>query len=222
MNPFFSVILPSFNRAHLLPRALESLEQQTFLDFEAIIIDDGSRDNTREVAEEFINRDKRIHYHYTPNRGLAGARNLGIEKSRGEYITFLDSDDEYLPEHLALRAEVLKAHPEIDLLHGGVEIVGNAFVADKHDPTKQVHLSECVIGGTFFIKRFLVQKLNGFGEILYGDDSDFFERSVTIGANIQKVDFPTYRYYRTESDSLCAIAERDGVEGILKFRSQAD
>jgi glycosyltransferase involved in cell wall biosynthesis len=218
MMPFFSIILPTFNRAKLVGRAIESVLQQTFADWELIIIDDGSRDNTFEVVRPFILNDERLRYHYARNRGLAMARNTGIQMSQGTYVTFLDSDDEYSPEHLAFRAEYLHAHPEVELLHGGVEVIGPEMVADKHDPSKLIPISECVVGGTFVIRRDLAERLHGFHDIAYGDDADFFTRAEKSGAIIHKINVPTYRYNRTESDSLTAIAGREGIEGITKFR----
>jgi glycosyltransferase involved in cell wall biosynthesis len=218
MMPFFSVILPTFNRAHLISGAIESVLAQSFQDWELLVIDDGSRDNTFEIIRPFVLNDGRIRYHFAHNRGLAMARNTGIQMSRGRYITFLDSDDEYLPEHLQLRTEYLKSNPEVELLHGGVEVIGSNMVADKHDPSKLIPILECVIGGTFVIRRDLVERLEGFHDVPYGDDADFFARAEQAGSIIRKIDAPTYRYNRLEPDSLCAIVERDGVEGIAKFR----
>jgi glycosyltransferase involved in cell wall biosynthesis len=218
MTPFFSVILPTFNRAHLISGAIESVLGQTFSNWELIIIDDGSGDNTFEIIRPFVLNDDRLRYHFARNRGLAMARNSGIQMSRGKYITFLDSDDEYVPEHLQFRAEYLKSHPEVKFLHGGVEVIGPKMVADKHDPSKQIPISECVVGGTFVIRRDLAEHLHGFRDIAYGDDADFFARAEIAGAIIHKINVPTYRYNRTESDSLTAIAGREGIEGIAKFR----
>jgi glycosyltransferase involved in cell wall biosynthesis len=217
-SPFFSIILPTFNRSHLIERALHSVLAQTFSKFELIIVDDGSRDDTFSLVKPIALADKRLRYHFAQNRGLALARNLGISMSNGQWITFIDSDDEYLPEHLASRARYLREDPTVDLLHGGVEIIGDAFVADKRDPTKRIALAECVIGGTFVIRRALIDRVGAYREVEYGDDAEFFDRVQARGAKIKKVEDPTYRYYRTESDSLCAIAERSGVEGILAFR----
>jgi len=200
--PFFSVIMPTFNRWKLTVRAINSLQAQTFQDWELLIVDDGSRDGTYDFVTTETDHDKRVRYHYATNRGLPMARNIGLLMSRGKYITFLDSDDEYMPEHLQIRAEYLAAHPDVELLHGGVEVIGSDMVADKHDLSKQIPISECVVGGTFVIRRDLVERLNGFRNIPYGDDADFFARAEQSGAIIHKIDVPTYRYNRMESDSL--------------------
>jgi glycosyltransferase involved in cell wall biosynthesis len=217
--PFFTVILPSFNRARLIEKAIRSVQDQSINDWELVIVDDGSIDDTFSRVAPIIREDRRMRYHYAGNRGLASARNLGIQLASGDYITFLDSDDTYKSDHLSLRAEILKHRPEIELLHGGVEIVGPDTVRDKYDPTREIPLSECVIGGTFVIGRSLVDRLQGFRDVPYGDDRDFFDRAESVGATIVKVDFPTYVYNRLEPDSMCAIVEREGVEGILRFRN---
>jgi glycosyltransferase involved in cell wall biosynthesis len=218
--PFISIILPTYNRARLVMRAIQSIQAQTFSDWELLIIDDGSRDGTYDFVTTEMHGDKRVRYHYATNRGLAMARNIGLSMGRGNYFTFLDSDDEYLPDHLAIRAEYLRAHPEVELLHGGVEVIGSDMVADKHDPSKLIPISECVVGGTFFIRRDLAERLQGFRAIEYGDDADFFERAEKVEAIIRKINAPTYRYNRMEPDSMTAIAGREGIEGIRAFRKQ--
>lgn len=98
--PFFSIIIPTYNRAHMLPKALESVYHQTFPDWECIIVDDGSTDNTKEIVQEWIDRDNRFRYIYQQNAERSAARNKGIENAKGEWICFLDSDDYYLENRL--------------------------------------------------------------------------------------------------------------------------
>lgn len=217
--PFFSVITPTFNRGRILARAIDSVLAQSFEQFEYIIVDDGSSDDTREVVAPYLAADSRIQYRYCANQGTSLARDAGASIAHGRYITFLDSDDEYLPNHLELREHILSAEPAIELLHGGVEIIGSPYVADKNNPSVLIDIRECRIGGTFFIRRDLWKRLGGFGDVRYGDDSDFFSRAELHGALIQKTDSPTYRYYRNEPDSLCRIVEAEGIDGIERYRS---
>lgn len=96
--PYFSIILPTYNRAHFLPKAIESVLAQTFEDWELVIVDDGSTDNTKEVVLAY--QDPRIVYFYQENQERSAARNNGMSKAKGDFICFLDSDDYYLPEKL--------------------------------------------------------------------------------------------------------------------------
>lgn len=98
--PTFSVIVPTYNRADLLPRCLDSVLRQTFQDFELIVADDGSTDGTRDVVEDVVARDARVRYAFQDNRGGGDARNLGASVSTGRLITFIDSDDEVAPTWL--------------------------------------------------------------------------------------------------------------------------
>lgn len=97
-NPFFSIIIPAYNRGYILPKTIGSVQTQTFVDWELIVVDDGSTDNTKEVMSGID--DSRISYVYQHNAERSAARNNGIANSKGEYICFLDSDDWYEPNHL--------------------------------------------------------------------------------------------------------------------------
>ncbi|MCP3670659.1 MAG: glycosyltransferase [Gammaproteobacteria bacterium] len=109
-----SVIIPSYNRAHLLVRAVQSVLNQTLPAQEVIVVDDGSSDHTATVmAEEFPH----CHYIKQPNRGVSAARNTGIAAASGEWLAFLDSDDEWLPSKLAAQQQLLQQQPEIKLCH---------------------------------------------------------------------------------------------------------
>jgi len=99
MDPFFSVIIPVYNRARQLCAAIESVRAQSCQDFEIVVVDDGSMDDPRGVVESF--RDPRIHFISQPNGGGGKARNTAIDRARGRFIAPLDSDDVFLPHHLA-------------------------------------------------------------------------------------------------------------------------
>lgn len=200
-NPAVSIILPTFNREKLLKRAINSVACQTFVNWELLIIDDGSSDKTAKLCSYFIGEDKRIKYFFHQNTGLPLTLNRGIELATGKFITFLGSDDEYLPEHLELRVNYLNKFPQIDLLYGGVKILGNEYIKDKNDLSKMIHLSKCIIGGTFFGKLSIFKELNGFRNIPYSEDSEFFERA-SKKYRTKKVDYPTYIYHRESKDSI--------------------
>ncbi|MBK8805292.1 MAG: glycosyltransferase [Bacteroidales bacterium] len=107
-NPYFSIILPSYNRANFIKKAISSVLQQQFRSWELIVVDDGSVDNTFEVVSSFT--DSRIVYVWQNNQERSAARNNGINAAKGEYICFLDSDDEFLPMHLQGLYDFISKH----------------------------------------------------------------------------------------------------------------
>jgi glycosyltransferase involved in cell wall biosynthesis len=117
--PFFSVIVPTYNRSALLINTIESVLDQTFQDFELIVIDDGSTDDTHERVNSFF-ESANIRYIYQKNQGQGVARNTAIKKARGEWIAFLDSDDLWLPDHLKFHYDLIRASEEkISWIHSG-------------------------------------------------------------------------------------------------------
>jgi glycosyltransferase involved in cell wall biosynthesis len=111
--PKVSVIIPTYNRAHLLPECLESVLTQSFSDFEIIIIDDGSTDNTKEVVSKYP-----VRYVYQKNQGAHAARNKAIGMAKGEYIAFIDSDDMLLKDSIKMGVEILDEYPEAGFSYG--------------------------------------------------------------------------------------------------------
>lgn len=115
-----SVIIPCYNYGRFLGETLESLFQQSYPHWEAIVVDDGSTDNTRDVAQHYIEKDARIKYVYQENQGLPSARNTGIENATGEYIQFLDSDDLLQIDKFKLQVAYLEKHPNVAMVYCGL------------------------------------------------------------------------------------------------------
>ncbi len=109
-NPLVSVIIPTFNRSHLLEKTINSVLKQTFRDFEIIIIDDGSTDNTQILLNKYSLVKLTV---LSENKGVSYARNRGIELAKGNYISFLDSDDLWETKKLEVQTEWLEKHPEV-------------------------------------------------------------------------------------------------------------
>jgi glycosyltransferase involved in cell wall biosynthesis len=118
--PRVSVIIPTYNRAHLIGEAIDSVLAQTYRDFEVILVDDGSTDNTRDVLRKY---DGQITYLYQDTQGRSKARNTGIGMATGEYIAFLDSDDVWLPHKLERQVPLLDADLAIGLIHSFTEVI---------------------------------------------------------------------------------------------------
>jgi glycosyltransferase involved in cell wall biosynthesis len=113
-TPLVSIILPTFNRAHLLPRAVNSVLHQSYANWELLIWNDGSTDNTEAVLNSYT--DIRIHYFADINKGYAHSINQLILQTRGKYLAFLDDDDEWMPSKLEKQISILHRHPDVDLI----------------------------------------------------------------------------------------------------------
>lgn len=120
-TPYFSIVIPAYNRAHLISKTLDSVLNQSYENFEVIIVDDGSTDDTEEVVKPYL-ADQRFRY-YRKNNGERGvARNFGVLKSRGEFITFVDSDDLVYPNYLSHAQELIDKHPDEVFFHTAYDI----------------------------------------------------------------------------------------------------
>jgi len=129
-DPLVSVIIPTYNRARMLPKAIDSVLNQFYKNVEIIVIDDGSTDDTKVVLAPYMNN---ILYVTTDHKGAAHARNTGMRAATGKYIAFLDSDDIYLPHKLAIQVPFIEAHPEIGMVC--TEFSGdydNGYVEEYH------------------------------------------------------------------------------------------
>lgn len=115
-NPFFSVIIPSYNRIEVLPRAIDSVLKQSYENFELIIVDDGSTDQTSEYLSQL--KDSRIKTVFQENKGVATARNKGSQIAQGKWLAFLDSDDEWLEHKLSSQYNYINNHRNVPLVHG--------------------------------------------------------------------------------------------------------
>lgn len=151
-KPLVSIIVPTYNRAHLLPRSIESLLAQTYRPIEIIVVDDGSTDNTREVVEPYLNR---IQYVGQENSGCPTARNTGILRSKGKYILFFDDDDISLPRLLEVEVRQLESS-------GAAFCHGSAVVVDDDFRISRVHVARNVSRNDLLEYEFLV------GNVFFG------------------------------------------------------
>jgi len=133
--PSVSIILPTYNREHLLSRAIQSVLNQTYQDFELIIVDDGSTDDTEKVVKNF-NCEIIKYIRHDKNKGLSAARNTGIRVAKGDYMAFQDSDDEWMPEKLEKQIRAFEtASPAVGIVYTGrYRIINNK--KDYMPPTK--------------------------------------------------------------------------------------
>jgi glycosyl transferase family 2 len=179
-----SVVIPTYQRRDLVRGAVESVLAQSFPDFEVIVVDDGSTDGTGEALDGL---DGRVRYHRRPQGGVASARNLGIRLTRGDIVAFLDSDNSWLPDHLAVLTEMLAEHPEAVAASTcpGSHVKGRKPV----DAARVVDLlPELTIGtrvghvSCVAVRRTVLLEVGGFDEELpVYEDSDLFLRLALRG-----------------------------------------
>ncbi len=122
-SPKVSVIIPAYNVDRYIEATLESLKAQTFTDFEALIVDDGSTDRTAIVVQAWIDHDSRFKLLQKPNGGLSSARNFGIRHAQGDYLAFLDADDLYSPEKLSSHLAILDRNPEVGVVYSASQAI---------------------------------------------------------------------------------------------------
>src|SRR6056297_1237246 len=137
--PKISVVIPTYNRAKFITTAINSVLDQTYRDFEIIVVDDGSTDQTQEKLESYGGRI--TNHSYTPNRGVSYARNRGIELARGEYIAFLDSDDYWKPEKLQKQFEFFQLHPDYSVVatQSLIHLIDDNLNTLKYKEKKEIH-----------------------------------------------------------------------------------
>lgn len=183
MKPFFSIIIPTYNRKNFLKIAINSALSQTFTDFELLVIDDGSTDKTKDLVKSL--KDKRIRYIHQKHSGVSSARNKGIAASRAEWICFLDSDDRFCINKLEITYNHIKKYPEYSIFHTQEAWYRNGKLLSEKKyqkkPTgfvfKDVVKLCCVSPSTVVIKKSVFKKCGYFDENLPAcEDYDFWLR----------------------------------------------
>ncbi|HLA58610.1 MAG TPA: glycosyltransferase family 2 protein, partial [Puia sp.] len=165
-QPFFSIIIPAYNRVGYLLKSLNSILAQEFSGYEIIVVDDGSTDNTKEFIADLAAINQSIKYFYKVNEERSIARNFGIMRASGTYVCFLDSDDLLYPNHLAVAYELLRTNNFPEVGHLGYEFIdasGNTTLVrnnfDKSFKVKLIH-ENIMHGNAIFIRRDIALAVN--------------------------------------------------------------
>lgn len=218
-----SIIIPAYNSATFIEKTLLSVLHQTYTDFEVIIIDDGSTDATSKIIEKWQRKDARIKYYYKPNGGVSSARNLGIEKAKGEFISFLDSDDHWERSFLEkMYSTITSGDYNITWCGFQYKIAGKV---QKRSPEK-FEIDDIIIfiiNGNWIStdswmirKSFLQDKGIKFTEgFHYGEDFEFFCKSVLTAGDLS---ITTVREYLTDYNiRRGSLSERDPLWVSMKY-----
>jgi glycosyltransferase involved in cell wall biosynthesis len=220
MVPLVSVIIPTYNRAGLVQEAIASIEAQSFRDFEILVVDDGSTDDTAEALASL--KGIRV-LRYDCRRGVAAARNLGIAEARGEWLAFLDSDDLWLTDKLARQMAYLKDRPDLLLCQTDEVWVRNGIKVNKPVSHRKVagkiflpSLERCMISpSAVVLHRRLLSDHGGFDEEMpAAEDYDLWLR-LTWRYQVGLVEVPLVVKRGGHEDQL------SGQWGIDRFRIRA-
>jgi glycosyltransferase involved in cell wall biosynthesis len=180
MGPLVSCIIPTYNRAHIVGRAIQSVLNQTYKNIEVIVVDDGSQDNTQEVVLSI--KDERVRYiRLHRNFGAAFARNIGIANARGEFVAFLDSDDYFLPEKIEKQVELMLKDESIGVCYTEVYYeLDNGELVHKESPRARGKIYEVFLTTpkiialqTFLVRKQIFEKIVFDESMKVGSDARF-------------------------------------------------
>jgi hypothetical protein len=194
VEPMVTVVVPVYNDAHRVGRAITSLQRQTWRDLEILVVDDGSTDETATVVAKHLN-DPRVRYLYKPHTGRPGTRNMGVREARGAYVGWLGSDDESFPNRIQMQVEAIRQNPDIDIVYSDGFIFQpdgtlyerrryQSFTAEEFPQLLMAGFSNVcpILDTTAVIRRDLYQRVGLYDtEFLRCQDYDFYIRTAMAG-----------------------------------------
>jgi len=231
MNPKVTVIIPTYERAHFIKSAVESVLNQTYDDFELIVVDDGSTDGTKEILEGYADK---LLYVRQQRQKRSAARNKGVSLARGEYVAFLDSDDVWFPDKLERQVPVLDNAPRNTVLvHGYKQIVDadlnpisahkkqlrrSYAQAEKGKETYEAYLrSHCIFTSTVLIRRAELLGTGNYDPLINGrEDLDLYLRLLLKGYEFAFCPEPPLVKYRLDKDRTDAAAIDESYLQVYK------
>ncbi|MCS5489024.1 glycosyltransferase family 2 protein [Algoriphagus limi] len=230
-NIQFSIIIPCYNHSKYLNDCFESILCQGFQNWEAILVNDGSKDDTEEIAKKLIKQESRIKYFYQENRGLSAARNTGMAVARGEYLLFLDADDWLYPDCLKTYSEFLKENPKSELFRCGYSYWNypDGRKYHSHNPGEDGLIYPKVLTQnigpchSILIRRDFAECFGGFDSSLKScEDWDFWIRAGKMGARMESISetLVAYRYVPNSMSrnpqvmyqALTEVSQRAGIK----------
>jgi len=228
-NPKVSVIMPVYNQEKFLKESIDSILNQTFKDFELIIINDGSTDQTSKILKQYVRKDLRIKIFFQKNQGCTKSLNYGIRQARGKYIARQDADDISLSKRLEKQVEFLERNKNIGLLGCFAQVIdeqGNKkqkilgqYTIDK-DLKRYSFWSNRFCHSTIMIIKELLHKINGYDDyFVYSQDTDLYFRLMpyTQFANLKEV----FLLYREHEDSVSKIKKKEQERFAQEARKRA-
>jgi len=213
-NPLISIITPTYNRADFIQQAVDSVLAQTYLNFELLIVDDGSTDSTRALLEPVL-EDSRVRYFYQENQGQSVARNLALSEAKGDYVCFLDSDNYWPDDKLETQIALFSQHPDYDVIYGDIITVDELGqeVTRKNMTRYSGHVARYMIRDNFVSMNTAMTRRRCFEELgamsgmrRVADDYDLWLR---FSARLRFLYVPEYfAYYRVMDDQISSDKTR--------------
>ena len=227
--PNVTVAISTYNRAHLVLAALESVFAQTYTDYDVVVVDNGSSDGTRDLLRQFGDR---IRYAYQDNTGRAGGRNRAIELAAGRFVAFLDSDDLWLPDKLERQMPVLEANPAVGLVHGHTDVMDgqggplpeqtawqrSVFDAAHQRPvTYAGYVLDCrCMTSTIVVRRECFERVGAYDPAIGLEDLDFYLRLLREYDVVFVAGAPLARYRMHESQTANEELAYGRIEAVRK------
>ncbi|MBW4452188.1 MAG: glycosyltransferase [Nostoc indistinguendum CM1-VF10] len=204
MNPTVSVIMPAYNASKYLHETITSVLSQTFDNFELLIVDDGSTDNSAEIAHKYGNEDSRIKIFCQENKGVSVARNTGISLSSGKFIAFIDADDQWLPDKLACHINHLNMDENLGISFGKVEFINDDSngtgkfsnsILNNLTPLDFYYENPIITPSNAVLRRDVLEQIGGFDKNLKGtEDAELFLRAAYMGWKVEGIARVLTRY----------------------------
>ncbi len=222
-----SVIIAAHNYARFIEEALDSLRAQTYEHWECVVVDDGSKDDTRKVVARYIENEPRVRYFYQENAGAAAARNLALEHARGDFFQFLDADDLIERRKLEIQSKFLRENENVDICYGSARYfptdnpterwfdlrqMGEPWIAEftPQDDTLAVFVTKNIPVNAALIRRSVIERVGNFAaSIKFVEDWDFYFRCAAANLKFQFFDCPeTLALIRSHAESITQNSAR--------------
>lgn len=226
-SPLISIIVPTFNYGRFIGQTLNNLQSQTYVNWECVVVDDGSTDDTESSVREFRRHDERIRYIYKENGGVSSARNIGIAEARGRYIQFLDSDDFLERRKLEIQSRYLDHNQHVEIIYGNVRGFGADTENESDSDISAYELEwfprfsgygkdaiKALLRVPFplhapLLRKETISKVGNFDETFSGcADWNFWMRCAVAGLRFEYLPWPeTAALYRQHPNSMCKDKE---------------
>lgn len=217
-TPLVSVLMPAYNQAEYISEAIDSLQRQTYKNWEVAIVDDGSPDNVAEIVAEYVASDPRIKFYHTDNQGVSAARNFAASKTSGELIIPLDADDTFHPEYIARCVEAFQNTSDLKVVYCRWKMFG---VTKKTPSVAYANYENLLINNSIFCsamyRREDFERIGGYDiQIPFGfEDWEFWISLLDKDSKVLQIDQPLFNYrIKKKSRSSDVNAENNRLETL--------